>query len=104
MAHLLVGAGLPRPVQQHEIRTNGRTIRIDLAYPQARIAIEFDGWTYHSTRGAFDNDRARANELELLGWTVLRFTTKSSDIAIVQTVRTALVRVGAVQPAPVPHR
>ena len=96
---LLVAAGLPRPVQQHELRLNGRTIRIDLAYPELRIAIEFDGWTYHATRGAFDNDRARANELALLGWTVLRFTTKSSDIAIVQTVNAALARTG-VTPRP----
>jgi hypothetical protein len=93
---LLVDAGLPRPVQQHELRSNGRTIRIDLAYLEARVAIEFDGWTYHSTRGAFDDDRARANELELLGWTVLRFTTKSSDIVIVQTVRAALARAGVI--------
>jgi hypothetical protein len=97
---LLVAAGLPRPIQQHELRVNDRTIRIDLAYPAVRIAIEFDGWTYHATRSAFDNDRARANELELLGWTVLRFTTKSSDIVIVQTVRAALARAGVISP---PH-
>jgi hypothetical protein len=97
---LLVDAGLPVPVQQHEVRVNGRIIRIDLAYPEARIALEFDGWTYHSTRGAFDDDRARANELELLGWTVLRFTTKSSDIVIVQTVSAALARAGVIAP---PH-
>jgi hypothetical protein len=93
---LLVATGLPRPVQQHELRVNGRTIRLDLAYPELRIAIEFDGWTYHATRSVFDNDRARANELELLGWTVLRFTTKSSDIVIVQTVRAALARAGVI--------
>ena len=97
---VLLAAGLPRPVQQHELSANGRTIRIDLAYPEAHIAIEFDGWTYHSTRGAFDDDRARANELELLGWTVLRFTTQSSDIVIVQTVSAALVRAGVITP---PH-
>jgi len=87
-----VAAGLPRPVQQHKLRVNGRTIRIDLAYPELRIAIEYDGWEYHSTRGAFDRDRARANELELLGWTVLRFTSKSSDTTMVRTIRTAIRR------------
>jgi very-short-patch-repair endonuclease len=92
LVKLLVAAGLPRPVQQHKLRVNGRTIRIDLAYPELRIAIEYDGWEYHSTRGAFDRDRARANELELLGWTVLRFTSKSSDTTMVRTIRTAIRR------------
>jgi very-short-patch-repair endonuclease len=104
LVQLLRGAGLPRPVQQHEVRANGRTMRIDLAYPAPRIAIEFDGWTYHSSRHAFDNDRARANELEVLGWTVLRFTTKSSDRVVVQTVRAALVRAGVMLPAHAPVR
>jgi very-short-patch-repair endonuclease len=104
LVQLLRGAGLPRPAQQHEVRANGRTLRIDLAYPDAHIAIEFDGWTYHSSRHAFDNDRARANELEVLGWTVLRFTTKSSDLVVVQTVRAALVRAGVIPPAHARHR
>ncbi len=58
LVKLLVAAGLPRPVQQHELRANGRTIRIDLAYPELRIAIEYDGWDFHSSRSAFDRDRA----------------------------------------------
>lgn len=104
IVQLLVAAGLPRPVQQHVLRANGRTIRLDLAYPEAHLAIEFDGFTYHVTRSAFDDDRARANELELLGWTVLRFTSKSSDLSIVRTVRTALTRAGVSVAAPVPLR
>jgi len=89
---LLIAAGLPRPVQQHELRVNGRTVRIDLAYPEFLIAVEYDGWEFHSTRSAFDRDRARANELELLGWTVLRFTSKASDTTIIRTVGAALAR------------
>jgi very-short-patch-repair endonuclease len=92
LVKLLEAAGLPRPVQQHELRLIGRTVRIDLAYPELRIAIEYDGWEFHSTRSAFDRDRARANELELLGWTVLRFTSKSSDATICRTVRAAIDR------------
>jgi very-short-patch-repair endonuclease len=92
LARLLVREGLPRPVQQHQVRLGSRTVRIDLAYPDARVAIEYDGWEFHSTRSAFDADRARANDLVLLGWDVLRFTSASSDSAIVETVRTALLR------------
>lgn len=92
IAKLLLVAGLPRPVQQHQLRANGRVVRIDLAYPDLLIALEFDGWAFHSSRSAFDDDRARANELEVLGWTVLRFTSKSSDRVIVQTVERAINR------------
>ena len=92
IARLLVRARLPRPTHQHRVRVNGRTVRIDLAYPDAMIAIEYDGWDFHRTRRAFDLDRARANELELLGWTVLRFTSASSNQLVVDTVRAALSR------------
>ena len=92
IARLLVRAGLPAPVQQHRVRIGGRTLRIDLAYPRAGIAIEYDGWAFHSTRSAFDRDRARANDLVLLGMHVLRFTSTSSDQQVVDTVRAALAR------------
>jgi very-short-patch-repair endonuclease len=92
IAKLLVRAGLPAPVHQHRVRVGRRTRRLDLAYPELMIAIEYDGWSHHSQRSAFDADRARANELELLGWTVLRFTSASSDAMIVATVSAALQR------------
>jgi very-short-patch-repair endonuclease len=92
IANLLVRAGLPAPVLQHRVRVGGRTLRIDLAYPETGIAIEYDGWSVHSTRSAFDRDRARANDLVVLGMKVLRFTSASSDQQIVDTVSSALTR------------
>ena len=92
IADLLVRAGLPRPVHQHRVRIGNKVVRIDLCYPDQRIAIEYDGWEWHSGRRAFDEDRARANELVILGFSVLRFTSKSSDETIVDTVRAAIGR------------
>jgi very-short-patch-repair endonuclease len=92
IARLLVRAGLPRPVSQHPVRVAGRTFRIDLAYPDAMVAIEFDGWSFHGSRDAFDRDRVRGNALEVLGFLVLRFTAASSDEDIVAAVRAALQR------------
>ena len=89
IADLLVRAGLPEPTMQHPVEVGGRRYRIDLCYPEHRIAIEYDGWEFHSGRQAFDDDRARANDLVLLGFVVLRFTSKSTDQAIVDTVRAA---------------
>jgi very-short-patch-repair endonuclease len=90
----LVAAGFLAPVQQHRVRLGKRTFRIDLAYPLAKLAIELDGWEFHSSRTAFDDDRARANALVAAGWTVLRFTSRSTDAEIVACVRAALGQSG----------
>jgi very-short-patch-repair endonuclease len=92
IADVLVRAGLAEPVRQHWIDVGGRRYRIDLCYPQQRIAIEYDGWDHHRGRQAFDRDRARANDLVVAGLTVLRFTSRSTDQVIVETVGAALTR------------
>lgn len=47
---------------------------VDIAFPAQRVAIEIDGWAFHSDQQAFQNDRNRQNRLALSGWQVLRFT------------------------------
>jgi hypothetical protein len=69
----LVQAGLPAPVLQHVVEVGGRTYRLDLAYPDRKLAIELDG-SIHLRRDVWEADRARQNALVLAGWTVLRFT------------------------------
>lgn len=86
VARWLSEAGLPEPVHQLWVVTGGGRYRLDLAYPEHMLAIETDGWSHHRTRGAFDDDRARGNHLELAGWTVLRFTSKSTRSEVVDTV------------------
>ncbi|MGY1763906.1 DUF559 domain-containing protein [Geodermatophilus sp. SYSU D00779] len=76
---LLLEAGLPRPVLQHVVRdAGGRFLgRVDLAWPEQRVAVEFDG-DVHRDRRVFVDDLRRQNGLVLAGWTVLRFT--SADV------------------------
>lgn len=84
-------AGLPSPERQWRVeRVGGRIAFIDLAYPDAGIAIELDGWAEHGLRSAFDADRARGNELVLAGWRLLRFTWTMSDDEIVAAIAAAL--------------
>lgn len=75
---LLDRSGAPAPTVEHEVRdAAGRFVaRVDLAYPELRIAIELDGKRDHMTGRAFEHDRARQNRLELEGWLVLRYTWK----------------------------
>ena len=75
LLRVLREAGLPEPVLQHEVRISGRVVAIlDFAYPDARLAIEADGYRWHSGRRHWDHDRARRNELTLLGWRVIHVT------------------------------
>lgn len=86
----IVGAGLPKPLQQHRVRIGRRTFRLDLAYPQYKLALEYDGWDTHRPRTAFDSDRERGNELRLAGWDVLHFTSRSTRHDVVRVVTAAI--------------
>jgi very-short-patch-repair endonuclease len=68
-------AGL-HPVSQHVIRDrDGRFVaRVDFCWPDQRLVVEADGFAYHADRAAYRRDRERLNQLERLGWRVLRFT------------------------------
>ena len=85
-------AELPAPVPQFWVKVAGRRYRLDFAYPEVKLAIEVDGFDPHNTRTAFDKDRARANDLVAAGWTVLRFTSESTQAHIASSVRATLAR------------
>lgn len=57
-------------------RTNYPVVgyKIDVGFPTARVAVEVDGWAFHSDAKAFQIDRQRQNAIALAGWQVLRFT------------------------------
>jgi very-short-patch-repair endonuclease len=74
LARLIKEAALPAPKRQYEIALPSGTRYIDFAYPELLLAIETDGYAWHGDREAFDRDRERDNELQTLGWRVLRFT------------------------------
>ncbi|BBX00402.1 hypothetical protein MMOR_13380 [Mycolicibacterium moriokaense] len=57
---------------QANYRVGGYTI--DVAFAAQRVAIEVDGWAYHSQAADFQIDRERQNDIALQGWQVLRFT------------------------------
>ena len=68
--------GLEEPVLQHVVLLpSGRKVRIDLAWPPSWLGVEIDGHGYHSTRSERAYDAERDNELSLIGWNMLHFTT-----------------------------
>ncbi len=76
---LLHEAGLPRPALQHVVLdvTGARVGAVDLAWPEHRVMVEFDGEVYRDRRTSVD-DLRRQNGLVLAGWTVLR--SSSADV------------------------
>lgn len=91
---LLEDAGL-RPFEtQHVVRDGRRVIgRVDFAWPEQRLVVEFDGFAFHADRISYRNDRRRTNQLVLAGWRVLRFSWEDvvgSPHLVVGQVRRAL--------------
>jgi very-short-patch-repair endonuclease len=69
---LIDKAGLPRPRTNVKVRGH----EVDFHWPDQRLVVEFDGWTYHSSRAAFERDRDRDAELILAGERVIRVTNR----------------------------
>jgi hypothetical protein len=63
-------AGLPLPA----VNASVEGIEGDMLWREQRVIVELDGWGSHSTRQAFERDRARDVRLQLLDFKVPRFT------------------------------
>ncbi|MEH1015147.1 DUF559 domain-containing protein [Micromonospora sp. CPCC 206060] len=89
----LILAGVPRPVTQYVVESDGRFVaRVDLAWPELKVAVEYDG-TWHADTEQFHRDRRRLNRLLGEGWLVLHVTGKRlrEDFAgVLAEVRAAL--------------
>ena len=69
---LCVLAGLPRPFANYEVShtASSRRFRLDLAWPELKIAIEYHG-DYHREPEQWRRDLTRKSHLEADGWIVL---------------------------------
>lgn len=52
----------------------GFRYRVDFAFPDQKVAVELDGYEYHSSKEQFTGDRKRQREMELKGWRFIRFS------------------------------
>jgi hypothetical protein len=72
VARMLRWSGLPPPVRQFEVRVNGQLVaRPDFAWPDARVALEADGYVHHAGTRAWSRDLERRNALTALGWVLV---------------------------------
>lgn len=89
---LLVGAGFPEPVVNHQVQDPDTHQKryLDLAYPEAKIAVEYDGDYHRHTKQQWREDQARKDSLASEGW-ILR-TLTGQDIKQPQRALSALRR------------
>lgn len=93
---VLVQSDLSRPVRQHPVVVDGRSLRLDFAWPDALVAVEADGYAFHGGRRAFVDDRARLAALVAAGWRVIPATwdeLRDRPEALVAHVRAALAAI-----------
>lgn len=86
--------GVPDPIPNLPVHVGGRRRVIDFAWPEIKVALEFDGFVPHSNRRTFDDDRARQNDLVDDNWRVYRVTSsalrRSARGALAPVVRAVL--------------
>jgi very-short-patch-repair endonuclease len=94
LKRVLKDSTLPPFACQHRVDfTDGKYYVVDFAYAEKRIAVEADGWAYHSDPLAFESDRKKWRTLASRGWLVLCFTYENVTIRpneIIATVEAAL--------------
>ena len=72
---LLMEHELPTPMTQYPISCEGRNYRVDFAWPEARVILEFDGeQKYVDHPGRDRSEAARDRALTRAGWTVVHLT------------------------------
>jgi REase_MTES_1575/Transcriptional regulator, AbiEi antitoxin len=67
---LIIDAGLPRPLLNQYLEG----LKVDLHWPEHRLIVEVDGYQFHVSRQAFEEDRRRDQILTAAGYTVIRIT------------------------------
>lgn len=89
----LCNAGLPCPEVNFPLSLpDGRNFYLDMAYPDQKVAVEYDG-SFHSKQ--LDEDVERRHQIEMLGWSVVQVTkgilsNNANTQAMIELVRAKL--------------
>jgi very-short-patch-repair endonuclease len=103
--------GLPAPHLQYRVDLPGGPVRLDAAWPELKIAVEFDGAAFHGSPGARERDLRRDAALAALGWVVLRVGYRDvterpavcrAQIAAVHRQRAGMVPPGGISASGLP--
>ena len=103
----IVGAGLPRPELQVEIRASGRLVGVvDAWFEEAAVAVEFDGrvkyldpWRGRTPREVLWEEKRREDELRALDIRIVRVADGDLDARWVEVERNLGARLALPGPA-----
>jgi very-short-patch-repair endonuclease len=95
---LIKQAGLPAP--QTNVRVHG--YEVDMYWPAHHLVVEFDGWSTHSSRTAFESDRLKDAKLQLAGERVIRVTGRQLERRPHELVARLAVALSTVRPTHAP--
>ena len=85
-----VRAGLPAPVPQFVVMAEGQFLgRVDLAWPEARLIVEYEG-AHHFEETQIRRDDRRYERLVAAGWRVIRLS--SADLQNLADVVSRIAR------------
>ncbi len=89
---LLVDAGLPRPRTQIPVLgVDGYPFAyLDMGWPGYMVAVEYDGDHHRLDRFQYVKDIRRLEELERMGWLIIRVVAEDRPTDIVRRVQCAL--------------
>ncbi|MGV0646191.1 hypothetical protein ABQE44_22615 [Mycolicibacterium sp. XJ2546] len=69
---VMIDGGMPPTALQYEIVDRDfRTWRVDFAWPEHRLAVEYDGFDWHSDLDSLRRDRQKRAALNEIRWSVL---------------------------------
>lgn len=71
--------GIAGWVANHRVSVNGIAYYIDAAFRREKVAVEFDGFAFHSSEESFHGDRDRDADLASIGWLPVHFTHKTLE-------------------------
>lgn len=69
---VMIDHGLPLPELQYPIRgRDGELWRVDFAWPEMRLAAEYESIEWHAGCSEMLRDKARSASIQELGWTII---------------------------------
>ncbi|SON62120.1 hypothetical protein MSIMFI_03641 [Mycobacterium simulans] len=93
---VMIDHGLPLPELQYSIYgRDGELWRVDFAWPDARLAAEYESVEWHAGRNEMLRDKARWGMIQELGWTIVPIVVddvRHEPYRLVQRIATHLSR------------
>jgi very-short-patch-repair endonuclease len=80
LLQLLRAGGLPEPTAQHGVVLSPTwRVKLDFAWPEAKVYCEFDPYKWHGARDKYMHDTKRRLELTRAGWSGVPVTDDELD-------------------------